>query len=749
MPAREGSRSATSSIPYLYSLLRDTEGTHSATHSPSARFWDASVAKTVSLLPATWVGSRATECREIQPLTSPLVRYTPFGVSDASESAGKAEPTDDRAHDNLKTDLLFCLLRGLGNARKEEMVVPRRLCYPAPTRRLPQHPNLEQLRKQAKDLLARYRSDDSAAIAEIERFAGTPDPSTFALHDAQRVLARAYGYENWPKLKAFVDGVNIARFTQAVKAGNLQQVQSMLASRPELIAIDTAESDEHRALHFAVLRRDAAMVRLLMRAGADARKGIWPHRDATSALAIARDREYPELLAVIEEEELRRSVELSCPNATISPLQDQIYAAISHGDTQAAIRLVGSDLSLIHACDRTGATPLHIAAESANVELVSWLLERGAGVRKPDLNGFTPLDRAALAADPRNRTAQRFPLIAELFLERGAELTIYAAVALADAPRIRELIHASPDLLRQIRSGGGLLTVAVIHGHIDAVRLLLDLGADVDERMMLEEVEQPTPTWGMPLWYAALAGRLDIAKLLLDRGADPNANVYASGWPLRNAWIHKHEAVKQLLLDRGAKIHPYMVAEFHDVPAAGRLLAADPSEDLARELVWSAADHGCPQIIELALSRLPWPASDYRWHWILIQPIRGARANSSENDGHFRCMAALLQYGMDANVARFGQTALHFTAAHHGPVSDEDRARFASMLLDHGARLDLRDDLLKSTPLGWACRWGRPKLAELLIQRGAVVHEPDAEPWATPIAWATKMKRESVLEILR
>ncbi|MGA7524889.1 MAG: hypothetical protein WBW84_20735 [Acidobacteriaceae bacterium] len=35
------------------------------------------------------------------------------------------------------------------------------------------------------------------------------------------------------------------------------------------------------------------------------------------------------------------------------------------------------------------------------------------------------------------------------------------------------------------------------------------------------------------------------------------------------------------------------------------------------------------------------------------------------------------------------------------------RARFAAMLIDHGARLDLRDDLLKSTPLGWACRWGR------------------------------------------
>ena len=41
------------------------------------------------------------------------------------------------------------------------------------------------------------------------------------------------------------------------------------------------------------------------------------------------------------------------------------------------------------------------------------------------------------------------------------------------------------------------------------------------------------------MWFAALAGRRDIAELLLDRGADPNANVYASGWALRNAQNHE------------------------------------------------------------------------------------------------------------------------------------------------------------------------------------------------------------------
>jgi ankyrin repeat protein len=111
-------------------------------------------------------------------------------------------------------------------------------------------------------------------------------------------------------------------------------------------------------------------------------------------------------------------------------------------------------------------------------------------------------------------------------------------------------------------------------------------------------------------------------------------------------------------------------------------------------------------------------------------------------------MAALLKHGVEPNVRRFGQTALHFAAAHHGAVGEGDRARFASMLLDHGARLDLRDDLLESTPLGWACRWGRQKLVELLIQRGAPVNEPDAEPWARPIAWAIKMNHPALINIL-
>ena len=64
---------------------------------------------------------------------------------------------------------------------------------PVSPRRLPQQPNLEQLKKQAKELLEGFRSNDSTAVAEVRQFERNPDPCHFALNDAQRVLARAYG----------------------------------------------------------------------------------------------------------------------------------------------------------------------------------------------------------------------------------------------------------------------------------------------------------------------------------------------------------------------------------------------------------------------------------------------------------------------------------------------------------------------------------------------------------------------------
>ena len=49
-----------------------------------------------------------------------------------------------------------------------------------------------------------------------------------------------------------MDGVTVKRLADAVRAGDIAQVRAMLTARPELVNMDMAENDEHRA---AALRR--------------------------------------------------------------------------------------------------------------------------------------------------------------------------------------------------------------------------------------------------------------------------------------------------------------------------------------------------------------------------------------------------------------------------------------------------------------------------------------------------------------
>ena len=95
------------------------------------------------------------------------------------------------------------------------------------------------------------------------------------------------------------------RLIEAVRSGDLERVEFMLRARPELANMGT-EQDEWRALHYAVLGRSAGMTRLLMKHGADARAGIYPHRDATTPMTLAEERGYEDISTVIREEEQRR-----------------------------------------------------------------------------------------------------------------------------------------------------------------------------------------------------------------------------------------------------------------------------------------------------------------------------------------------------------------------------------------------------------------------------------------------------------
>jgi hypothetical protein len=77
---------------------------------------------------------------------------------------------------------------------------------------LPLRPNLEQLKKQAKDLQKEYKSGDAEAYARIRlhlsRLAEKSDEEMpnerFVLQDAQHVIARLYGFSSWEMLSSAV-----------------------------------------------------------------------------------------------------------------------------------------------------------------------------------------------------------------------------------------------------------------------------------------------------------------------------------------------------------------------------------------------------------------------------------------------------------------------------------------------------------------------------------------------------------------
>src|SRR5436190_16486914 len=163
-------------------------------------------------------------------------------------------------------------------------------------RAMRENPDIDQLKRQARELLEAYRAQSPDAVIEVAAHHRTATPETFALHDAQFVLARSYGFESWPKLKAAVDGVTAGKLHESAEKGDIKTARELLTRRPEIVDLGRGEM---RALHMAVLRRDLEMTRLLLEFGADSDGGIWPKRDATSPYILARERGYDEIAGVL------------------------------------------------------------------------------------------------------------------------------------------------------------------------------------------------------------------------------------------------------------------------------------------------------------------------------------------------------------------------------------------------------------------------------------------------------------------
>jgi hypothetical protein len=252
-----------------------------------------------------------------------------------------------------------------------------------------------------------------------------------------------------------------------------------------------------------------------------------------------------------------------------------------------------------------------------------------------------------------------------------------------------------------------------------------------------------------------------MAEILLKHGADANTNVYAASTAMYEAFAKQDRAMVQLLERHGGFVDAGTAGylgvtersrQLLDDEAAGRLRKGmvPPGSTVAEELLFSAAASGNVDLVQMALEHLDWPRGDARWQWRLMQPL--GHHPEADRERYLTCFSMILERSGVDLPPRFGRTLLHDVAAawpRSAPMEAADRVGFATILLDAGARLDVRDELLRSTPLGWACRWGGLELVTLLLEGGADPIEADAEPWATPLAWAEKMKHHAVVSLLR
>jgi uncharacterized protein len=163
--------------------------------------------------------------------------------------------------------------------------------------------------------------------------------------------------------------------------------------------------------------------------------------------------------------------------------------------------------------------------------------------------------------------------VAGALLEAGPELGILEAAAAGRADRLRELLAADPDSIRE-RTPEGFTTLglAAFLGGSEAVRVLLEHGADADD-------DADNPFGVRPVHAAGAAHDHETMRLLLEAGADPNPRQQGGFVPLHEAAHSDDVEMARLLLAHGAD------------PA----LAADDGRDAIR----IAADDGSARVAAL------------------------------------------------------------------------------------------------------------------------------------------------------
>jgi ankyrin repeat protein len=365
--------------------------------------------------------------------------------------------------------------------------------------RLPVRPDLDQIHRQAKELLRASHAGDAKAIAELrEHHPDSIAASAAKLADAQLVLARSYGASSWTRL------VHAVRLAEAIWRDDLEGVRELITQNAALI-------HEH-----VLIRTDSH----------------WGP-PMTYAANLGRDR-------------------------IIRLLHDHGARDLESAAGRAALQGKADTVRMIY--DLAGQPPLDELslagpAYTLSVEGTAVLFTLGARIVGPDGVDFNTMEHL-LGTDSRKPPAKH--RILEMYVEHGFEPPDTPVMALhrgridllethlardpdllARTFDIAEIFPLAPACARDPYTAQGtpvhgttLLHIAAYFDELEIAEWLLDRGMDPNARGAIDAdgfggytALFSTVVSQRNFWVNYGKGLPDEARftrLLLDRGADPN-----------------------------------------------------------------------------------------------------------------------------------------------------------------------------------------------------------------------------------
>ena len=446
---------------------------------------------------------------------------------------------------------------------------------------LPEHPDLDQARRQAKELLHAAQGGNTGALA---RLAAVSAPLTLA--GAQLALAREFGQSGWTALVREIEARNTSIPEHVVRFLRFS-VNSQIGAAARMLHEDPALAES--GFPAAVVLGDAIRVEAELHRDPDAATRVDPG-SGWSALHLAcasrfhLDPTRAPGLAKVARELLDAGAEIDGKSAgrrCWRPLECAVTSSNSSANNEPIIRLLldrGAPVrpqtlvASLYAAGGTWCLELLTKAASGPPELLTEALLEAVAEDDPD--AVTVLLAAGADPDapgPDGRSARRRALVAGVgttveLLGGGGEDPVdrlLEAILTGHADTARGLVMADPGLVadRLQDADQAALVAAAERGNLTSVELMLELGFPIDARRDGTDDDGATA-----LHAACWAGSAETVAILLDHGADLGArDTRWQGQPLDWALVGSGEeqssapapdwvrTVSQLL-DAGAQV---------------------------------------------------------------------------------------------------------------------------------------------------------------------------------------------------